>query len=720
MTNLYGNQSAISIYKNVRNTESKETIVLIDFITGIKTGRWQDKVLKIRTIADKELKRAAKSDLPNVTISGIFGKRTDNDCKLHSGFIAIDIDGLGTEVESTRELLSRDPYIYCVFTSVSGYGLCALFKIDSEKHRESFEGIAEYLIKKYQIVIDPTGVNISRPRYVSYDPDLYFNEKALKFKKYLPKPKKRPITATIFVQSEFDDIINKMVAQNISCVEDYRDWRDIGFALADQFGEAGRQYFHLLSGCSSKYESSMCDEQYKHSLHRENWAGKKVTIATIYWYAKQAGINVYSEITKKVAAATSTGKKSGLNITQISDNLKQHEGIENADEVIKQAFDANQSFTGGESLVENVRMWLRHNYKLKRNLLTRKIENDGAVLVETDFNTMFLDALIIFEKLSFDIFMKVIMSHNTVSYNPLQDFIKSLEWDGEQRIDQLGACINSHTGTIEWRCSMVHRWYVGIVCAVFGFTNELQFILVGGKFTGKTKFFTLLLPDELQCYFGRSQLNRGTDDEILMCEKILILNDEYGGKNKTDERTEKRLMAAPGFSLRVPYGKGNEDVIRIATLCGTCNEKDVLDDATGNRRIIVMESAGKFNYQLYNSLDKYQLLAEAYHLFKQGERPELIDEEIKILEQNTDGEYSKVVMEAEMIQKYFIAPDKTDPWDFMTATEVKQHLENFTRTNLNINKIGAQLKKLGYTRRADGSKYGYDIKIIPPVVTVPK
>lgn len=715
--NNYGNQSPISLYKNVRNIESKETMIIIDFLTAIREGKWQDRVLKIRNISDKELRRAAKSDLPNVTISGVFGKRTDTDCKQHSGFIGIDIDDLGNEVESTRELLTNDPYIYAIFTSVSGFGLCVLFKINEEKHRESFEGIASYLLAKYQIVIDPTGVNLSRPRYVSYDPDLYFNEKALKFKKYLPKPKKRPITATIFVQSEFDEIVNKMVAANVSCVEDYRDWRDIGFALADQFGEAGRKYFHSLSSCSSKYESTMCDEQYKHSLTRQGWTGKKVTIATIYYYAKQAGINIFSEQTKKIAAITSTGKKSGLGPEDIAQRLAIHENITDADEIIKQAFESNISFTGGESLVQNVRMWLRHNYKLKRNLITRKIENDGQILEEVDFNTMYLDALIIFEKLSFDIFMKTILSHNTTSYNPIKDFITSLQWDGEKRIEQLGACINSNTGSIDWRCQMVRHWYVGVVSSIFGYINELNFILVGGKNTGKTWFFSHLLPQELQLYFGRSQLMRGTDDEILMCEKIIVFNDEYGGKANKDERNEKRLMASPGFDLRVPYGRGNEFVVRIASLCGTCNDLGVLDDATGNRRIIVIESAGKFNYQLYNSLDKYQLLAEAYTAVQSGERPELDDEEIETLESNTDGQYSKVVIEGEMIRQYFLPPDKTNLWDFMTATQVKIHLEQRTRANLSINKIGAQLKKLGYNRRKHDGAYGYDIAIPALVVT---
>lgn len=702
---------SISFYSNVKQTETTETILLQSFLEAVQNGKWQDKVLKIRTITDKDLRRSEKINLPNVTVSGIFGKRVDNDCKLHSGFIAIDLDDLGNEVESTRELLRHDPYIYAGFTSVSGTGLCLLFKIDPDKHREAFEGIADYLIKKYQLIIDPTGVNQSRTRFVSYDPDLFINEGSIKFKKYLPKPKSRKITATVFVQSEFDEVINKMVEASVSCVEDYRDWRDIAFGLADQFGEAGRQYFHSLSSCSSKYESSMCDRQYSHAIARNGKQTNKITIATIYWFAKQAGINTYSEKTNKITAATSAGKKAGLDAKVIAMNLEKHEGITGVDETIQQAFESNAE--SNECLVNNIRMWLRHNHSLKRNIITRKVERDRAELDDTIINSMFLDAHVIYPKLSFELFVRVIFSANTPDYNPIKDYIQSVEWDGHCRIEQLAKSITSNTGTPEWRERMVTKWIVGVIHAVYGGKNELNFIFVGAKNTGKTEWFRRLLPDNLQQYFAESQLNRGKDDEILMCEKLIIFNDEYGGKNRNDERNEKRLMASSEFSLREPYGKSNVTLKRLATLCGTCNERDVLDDPTGNRRIIIMEAHGRFDYELYNSIDKQQLLAEARSLWLDGERPVLEDQDIIELEQTTDGEYSRVSFEQEMIQKHFLPPTDTNPWDFMTTSEIKIYLENHTREKININKLGSRLRKLGYNRVVKNKIYGYDIAPFP-------
>ena len=171
--------TSVSIYKNIHDSKSRDTIHLETFLQAIQSGKWQDQVLSIRLIKTHEERQQAKKNLPYVTISGIFNEgRSISGLSAHSGFISMDLDNLGGEVEGVRQLLSNDPYVYACFTSVSGTGLCVLFKIDPEKHREAFDGIADYLIKQYQLIIDPSGKDVSRPRYVSYDPDLFHNEKS--------------------------------------------------------------------------------------------------------------------------------------------------------------------------------------------------------------------------------------------------------------------------------------------------------------------------------------------------------------------------------------------------------------------------------------------------------------------------------------------------------------------------------------------------------------
>src|SRR5690625_766885 len=118
----------------------------------------------------------------------------------------------------------------------------------------------------------------------------------------------------------------------------------------------------------------------------------------------------------------------------------------------------------------------------------------------------------------------------------------------------------------------------------------LKSVLAGSKQnTGKTHTLRYILPDELQPYFGESELTGDKDENLLMCNKAIILNDEMSNKSKRDLTVMKKLCSVQWFNLRRPYGKSNEDIRRIAALCGTSNDMQILSDPTGNRRIIPIE-----------------------------------------------------------------------------------------------------------------------------------
>lgn len=680
--------ATISIYKNIHDVKSRDTVLLNVFLDAIQSGRWQDQVLKIRTIKEHEERQQAKKGLPYVTISGAFTQRSITGIAAHSGFISMDLDNLGSDLEGVRTLLSKDPYVYSCFTSCSGTGLCVLFKIDPEKHSESFDAIANYLITQYQFIADPSGKDVSRPRYVSYDPDIFTNEKSLTFKKYLPKPKQRKIQSTIFVQDEFERVINEMQLANVSCVEDYRDWRDIGFGLADQFGEAGRNYYHILSSCSQKYESSNCDRQYTYCLRGNGRAGNKITIATIYWFAKQAGIQVHSERTKKIAAATSAMKKSGLDGKQIAKNLKQFEGIENADDIINQAFASNANFAAGESLVENVRMWLRQGYSLKRNIITRKLENNNKVLDEVDLNTIFLECLIIFDKLTFDLFYKVLFSANTPHYNPIQDWFKENEnLKPVGVIDKFFDCFETDND--------IHyfgkKWLVSIVASAFGEHSPLMLIFAGERHgSGKTEAFRRMLPDKLKPYYAEiSQGMKDTDLNIMLTQKLVVMDDECGGKSKKDAIHLKSMLSKQSFTIRAPYGKMNEDLNRLAVLCGTTNDLEILNDIM-NRRLIPIEVTW-IDFDKYNSINKTELFAEVYQLYKSGFDWMISGEDIKRLEAGSD-KFQETSLEYDLINKYYLPGKEIE----LTASDIKVELERKTNQNLSLKRIGMELKKIGF------------------------
>jgi hypothetical protein len=96
----------------------------------------------------------------------------------------------------------------------------------------------------------------------------------------------------------------------------YTVWRDIGFALAEEYGETGRDYYHRVSKNYSGYDSKECDTQYGNCLQAK---GHGITIATFYHHAHQSGIKVKKE--KETPPQLSASEVSKEEMPTFSDQL---------------------------------------------------------------------------------------------------------------------------------------------------------------------------------------------------------------------------------------------------------------------------------------------------------------------------------------------------------------------------------------------------------------
>jgi hypothetical protein len=111
---------------------------------------------------------------------------------------------------------------------------------------------------------------------------------------------KKAATVNTVVANDIESYITAIEQNAIDITCGYANWRDIGFAFAEEYGETGRNYFHSISKFNSSYNSKECDEQYNKCLAAK---GTGITIATFYYVAKQAGIKIvqnepYPEISK--------------------------------------------------------------------------------------------------------------------------------------------------------------------------------------------------------------------------------------------------------------------------------------------------------------------------------------------------------------------------------------------------------------------------------------
>lgn len=105
-----------------------------------------------------------------------------------------------------------------------------------------------------------------------------------------PKPKSIPIS--IVSDNQFENCLQQIESTGTDISQGYENWRNIGFALADEFEEAGREYFHRISKLNSSYDYKECDLQFNSCLKAK---GNGVTMATIYYLAQQNSIKIQTE-----------------------------------------------------------------------------------------------------------------------------------------------------------------------------------------------------------------------------------------------------------------------------------------------------------------------------------------------------------------------------------------------------------------------------------------
>ena len=158
---------------------------LIHILQDIHNGEYKDKVLEARESINVKAKYdRLKKNLPSFTPCGTFNNnRLIKNIKQYNGIVPVDFDKINSETKANflKLLLSRDSYIAAAFVSPS-YGLKAFVVTDlndSNDHKYGFEAVSSYIEGKYgsmvSFKVDPSGKDITRLCYVSYDPTMHIN-----------------------------------------------------------------------------------------------------------------------------------------------------------------------------------------------------------------------------------------------------------------------------------------------------------------------------------------------------------------------------------------------------------------------------------------------------------------------------------------------------------------------------------------------------------------
>lgn len=694
----------ISKYPKLRDTENNVDIELSFFIDCVRDGIWQDEVLAVRIIKDKVKRSIAKEKLPYVTISGTFTKRNNDSLKQHSGHLALDFDlDYNPDILDKIDVLYADPYVKYGFVSCSGQGLCLIIKIEPGRHTDAFVALEKYFFENYQVIVDTGCKDVSRPRYVSYDPYCYEADKPSPWKEYIKEKPLKNIPKVVYANNDFEQLLLEIQAKGVNLVDSYHDWMRVGFSMAEKFGKSGEGYFHIVSAQSNKYNATQCSKQFSHCLNNLGKGNRIASISVFYYLAKQAGLNIYSDRTKTIVNASVQGKKSGLDATTVAENLLKYEDIKEAEDIINQVFSSNIESVSEDTLIDQIELYLRHNYELKENEITGHVENNGIQLLEKDINTIYLNIKKMYDKTTHDLVKRIILSDFIPKYNPIKIYFEGLKCNITGLIDAMADTVVSPDK--EWTRYFFKKWIVSTVASIYKEHSEIMYILCGpvhGK--GKTYWFRHMPPIPLRKYFATIRAGmKETDFNIMMTQKLWALDDECGNKSNRDNAYLKSLLSVDVFTVRKPYGETNVDLRRLAVKCGTTNELEIHTDDE-NRRYVMVKVLD-INRDAYNMIDLEQMWGEAFELFKSGFDYKISESDKSRLKEQ-ELTFQKFTTEYEMCNKYFRKPEKDEIPQWLTSTEIKIALEGKMKSVLkSVDAVAKAMAKLEFERK-EGKENG--------------
>lgn len=305
----------ISVFENYFTPGNPKPIALIKWLQAEK---YRGRVEQIRLAETKAERDSLKATLPACTPSGLF-KYRDGDPKnfvQHTGFIQFDIDAKGNErignySDLKRHICNIEEVAYCGL-SVSGKGYWGLIPIEEpERHTAHFWALCQ-AFQQLGITID------IKPRYryslrgYSWDPEPYFNFDAKVFTDTADDPREAKPKATNTkprhykthrngndTRDDVEALINTIQARRVDITNDFNDWLKLGYAFANEFGEAGRDYFHAVSQYYSGYTERETDKIYTACSRSGGSTGNAAKIETFFYLTKQYGITLYSANTNQ-------------------------------------------------------------------------------------------------------------------------------------------------------------------------------------------------------------------------------------------------------------------------------------------------------------------------------------------------------------------------------------------------------------------------------------
>lgn len=252
--------------------------------------------------------------------------------------------------------------------------------------------------------------------------------------------------------------------------------------------------------------------------------------------------------------------------------------------------------------------------------------------------------------------------------SPPREYLKTLEWDGVERVDKLlidyfGADDTSYTRAVtrKWLCGAIARIMIP------GCKFDYMLVLAGNQGRGKSTFLHKLskgwFTDSLKKVEGNQAIEKITGSWIVEIAELQALS-------KADSSDMKAFITATEDKARLAYAREVSTLKRQCVFVGTTNDEEFLKDVTGNRRYWVVNFLNKKGIKRWQDMSDSeinQIWAEAKYYYDKGETlylNEELEEEADLIRldhmisDNRQG----------LVEEYINTPI-TDNWDDMSPSD---------------------------------------------------
>lgn len=292
------------------------------------------------------------------------------------------------------------------------------------------------------------------------------------------------------------------------------------------------------------------------------------------------------------------------------------------------------------------------------------------------------------------------------SYNPIQDYLRGLKWDGTSRAstflsDYCGASLTDARGNdiTEHVRRISQRWLISAVARALQPGCQVDTVLVlegkqglrktsllrvlGGKWTTET---TLDVSDK--------------DAKMLVSTHWIVELPELSSIKRADVETLKATLTTRNYKIRLPYGRVVVTLPLCAVYVATTNAEDgYLVDRTGNRRFWPVRCE-RIDLEAVER-DRDQVWAEAVALYLAGERWWLSDEEQAVSDVLTDERVADSLTENKIAEWWYgLHPTKRSKQ--LSTHEVAERAMGYTFDRIGRavqTEVGIAMKRLGFVKR---------------------